>query len=45
MPNSKTGAKVEGEKKAEATPAEEEKKVDDDDDQWQSIFNIFNKDN
>ncbi len=42
---SKTGAKVEGEKKAEATPAEEEKKVDDDDDQWQSIFNIFNKDN
>ena len=40
----KTGAKVEEEKKAEAASAEE-KKTDDDDDQWQSIFNIFNKDN
>ena len=41
----KTAEKVE-EKKAESAPAEgEEKKPDDDDDQWQSIFNIFNKDN
>ena len=40
----KTAEKVEEEKKAETEEKPAEKKPDDDDDQWQSIFNIFNKD-
>jgi len=47
----KTGAKVEEQKAAAPAtpetpaPTEEPKKPEEDDDQWQSIFNIFNRDN